>query len=118
MKITEITYDKLFPYAPWLNQRIGIKVQVDENDNVDEVFNKAKDQVDKWYEQAGGFQSGEQIIEKNTEPKQNDPVVGIESAINSCTTVKVLESFKLLSSRDESVKKMYDKKMKELTNGA
>ena len=51
-KITEISFEKLFPYAPYLNYKRGVKATVSEVDSADEVFRQLKQQVDKWYEES------------------------------------------------------------------
>jgi hypothetical protein len=48
MKITSIHYEKVFPIAPYQNEKIGIEIQVDDGDDEDLVFAKAKTTVDIW----------------------------------------------------------------------
>ena len=115
-KITEISFEKLFPYAPYLNYKIGAKATVSEVDSADEVFRQLKQQVDKWYEESGGFQNDEVAIipTKNQQPPQ-DTEVGLLAAINACTEIKVLETFRLLINKQPKFKEAYDNKMIELT---
>ena len=115
-KITEISFGKLFPYAPYLNYKIGVKATVSEVDIADEVFRQLKQQVDKWYEESGGFQNDEVAIipTKKQQPPQ-DTEVGLLAAINACTEIKVLETFRLLINKQPQFKEAYDNKMVELT---
>jgi hypothetical protein len=48
MKITSISYKKIFPIAQYVNETIGIEIQVDEGDDTDEAFKIAKETVEQW----------------------------------------------------------------------
>lgn len=48
MQTTEIYYEKVFPIAPYVNEKIGIKITIDPNDDVEEAFAMAKDTVNMW----------------------------------------------------------------------
>jgi len=48
MKIVSIHYEKVFPIAPYQNEKIGIEIQVDEGDDTDEAFKIAKETVEMW----------------------------------------------------------------------
>jgi hypothetical protein len=48
MKITSISYKKIFPIAQFVNETIGVEIQVDEGDDTDEAFKIAKETVEQW----------------------------------------------------------------------
>lgn len=49
MTIDRVTYQKIFPTGmAYLNHKIGVEVQVDDNDNPDAVFEYAKQKVEQW----------------------------------------------------------------------
>lgn len=48
MKVTSISYQKTFPLGPYLNERVGIEIEVEEGDALEEVFLFAKNQVNDW----------------------------------------------------------------------
>ena len=89
-KITEISFEKLFPYAPYLNYKIGVKATVSEVDSADEVFRQLKQQVDKWYEESGGFQNDEVAIipTKNQQPPQ-DTEVGLLASVELLANLEI-----------------------------
>ncbi len=49
MKVDRVTYQKIFPTGmAYLNHKIGVEVQIDDNDNPDDVFQYAKQKVEQW----------------------------------------------------------------------
>jgi hypothetical protein len=48
MKVKTISYAKVFPIAPYENQKIGVEIELDETDGFDETFEYAKELVHKW----------------------------------------------------------------------
>ena len=48
MKVKTISYAKVFPIAPYENQKIGVEMELDETDDWQEVFDLAKKMVHKW----------------------------------------------------------------------
>lgn len=48
MHISEIYYEKVFPIAPYVNEKVGVKITVDPNDDLDEAFKIAQDTVNGW----------------------------------------------------------------------
>lgn len=51
MKVDRISYQKIFPTGmAYLNHKIGVEIEVDENDNIDNAFDWARILVEKWNE--------------------------------------------------------------------
>lgn len=50
MKYDRILYKKIFPIGPYQNESISVEIQLDELDNIDECYLKAKATVEKWGE--------------------------------------------------------------------
>lgn len=52
MKITSVNYKKIFPIQQYVNETIGIEIQVDEGDDPDFVMEQARQMVNGWSIQA------------------------------------------------------------------
>lgn len=48
MTIKTITYTKVFPLAAYVNEKIGVEVEVNEGENPTELFSQAKSLVNSW----------------------------------------------------------------------
>ena len=51
MKIVSIYYEKVFPIAAYQNEKIGIEIQVDPEDDFDSAYKFAKAKVEEWAKQ-------------------------------------------------------------------
>ena len=49
MKIDRVTYKKIFPLAPYVNQQIGVEVQVDEGEDPKDALDYAKGFIEGWH---------------------------------------------------------------------
>lgn len=49
MKIDRINYKKIFPIAPYINEQIGVEIQLDETDKPDDALDTAKRIVESWH---------------------------------------------------------------------
>jgi hypothetical protein len=60
MKIERINYQKVFPLGQYINEKLGVEIQLDEGDDFDEVMLKAKDMIEKFH-----IQSNPQLYTQN-----------------------------------------------------
>ncbi len=134
MIIPEINYEQLFPLPqPYANVRLSIKIILEPGDTIEDCFkrghheananfNKLFPQItvnpeyarhltnaNAEYHNAAKFPMQEIQID----PKQSATERMI-AAINSCTEVKTLESFKLLVKNNAEFQAAYDEKMNQL----
>jgi len=49
MRITTVNYQKVFPTAPYENERFGVEIQVDEGDSPEAAKKLAIETVDRWH---------------------------------------------------------------------
>jgi hypothetical protein len=79
MKVKSISYIHSFNCGQFLNDKIGIEVELNENDHVDEVFEQAKSKVHQW---AKEIQDGVSDAECGISPNWDKlPSVPIEKII-------------------------------------
>lgn len=143
MKITTVNYQKVFPLGQYINERIGVEIQVDPDESEIEALREAKRIVEQFhkdnnpqlysepkeypYQLEGGAWVtkqkneilGDKIFISDMPPSnpKNQPHSTIE-AISSCTTLKVLQEFDLIvqnmGKKYPEIKDAYDNKLKEL----
>ena len=99
MKVKTISYAKVFPIAPYENQKIGVEIELDETDGFDETFEYAKELVHKWarptltdaktIEWKTDFQAPAPL--QSIDPKKRDET---EIAIDNCFLVEDLYKLK------------------------
>ena len=111
MKITTISYKKIFPIIQFVNETIGVEIQIDTNDNPDQAFKYAKKLVEEWHEKGSSTDKPlngnhvEQVIDWSEEK--------LEIAIENATSVEELG--KLREKLPISLKGEFMKKLNELT---
>jgi hypothetical protein len=134
MTIKTISYAKVFPLAPYCNERIGVEVEINEGEDPAQAFEEAKAFVEschtkplvefEWAEMekplTPPYGTGiplpndyTTISEIQVEKPQTTEERMIQQ-IGEITELKVLESFKLLSDKYPAVKAAYDNKLKQL----
>lgn len=141
MKITSVNYQKVFPLGQYINERIGVEIQVDPDESEVDALREAKRIVEQFHKdnnpqlytetpiQPQYFNGSFPIHDKegnrihsgvNIEPitPKTQPHSTIE-AINSCTTLKVLQEFDLIvqnmGKKYPEIQEAYDNKLKELS---
>lgn len=140
MKITTVNYQKVFPLGQYINERIGVEIQVDPDESEVEALRQAKRIVEQFHKDNNpqlytetpsnslhwDVLSIQQItktensdyLDIKTPPKPK-PHSTIE-AINTCTNLKTLQEFDLIvknmSNKYPEIKEAYDNKLKELSN--
>lgn len=131
MKITTISYSKTIPTGPYMNERIGIEAELEENELPEAALSKAKLLIDKWHIENNPQLYADVLHGRNgsdelfTSAKDNatfitQPIgLSIES-IQSCKSIKELEIYELLidKTKDQELKRKlfmaYEEKFKEL----
>lgn len=137
MKVKTILYHQTIPTGSYANEKIGVEVELSEGDTPEQAFAYAKEMIDKIHRennpQLYGVQQKETIpiIEKSeysNVSEMYDAVVKpltpaekkqlqIQSTIKQIqeiTELKVLESFKLIASKNPELQTAYNNKEKEL----
>ena len=122
MRIDKILYQKIFPTGmAYLNHKIGVEVQVDENDDWEEAFNLAKEFVEQMNVKSnpsmglameynnGGSLTGHVLPETNKLREK------IEIQIENCTSIEELNKLMNTVFQNGLVNEFITKK-KELQN--
>jgi len=118
MKYKSLKYTKEFEFhigKEW----VGTDVEIEEGEDVDEVFRKVKAKVHQMVTGTSpeppitAMPPREIKVEKIPEEER---VTRLIEDLNTCTNLKVLESYKLIAKLNPSVQAAYDMKYKELTN--
>src|SRR3990172_7780362 len=97
MKITTVKYEKLFPTGSYLNERIGMEATLDDEEDEHKVLQLLKNLVENFH-----VKSNPQLADTITAPvpeMQVDrglPNFALENDMNTCTEIKVLETYKFL----------------------
>lgn len=48
MRLKTISYQKVFPIAAYVNEKIGVEIEINDGDDEQKAFQLAKDTVNKW----------------------------------------------------------------------
>ena len=120
-KIDKITYAKLFNIGLYMNERIGVEMQLDAGDDAKEALETARKLVHEYHREANKelYEREESIQEEPTKvlqqetPKEKAKTSMIDG-INSCKDIKVLETYKFLCRSNPEFQKAYDFKLKQL----
>lgn len=128
MTITTVSYQKTYNLGNYSSERIGVEVSINEGENAMEALDTAKKLCQEFHDKNNPepFVSGETIIQ----PASTEPIPEIKvdkrtakeiqeqkliSDINSCTEIKVLESYRLIAKSNEKLQTAYDLKMEQLS---
>ncbi len=121
MKIDRIQYQKVFPIGSYATERIGLEASLEDGDTPEFELANLKKMVDDLHsatiatlEETRGTTT--KTIEEQTQDNKT-PLQMMEDAINQCSTVPVLESFKLIVKNNPDLQPTYDNKLKSLTDG-
>jgi hypothetical protein len=127
MKIKTIFYERVFPIAPYVNEKIGAEATLEDDDNPSDCLAILKETVEMWHKQnetkinetqsQQGFQPPENPATAPTEKpaeRPKDQVAGIIFDIASVTDLKVLDSYKLVIKKHPDIQAAYEKKYSEL----
>lgn len=121
MKVVKVLYQKVFPLAQYVNEKIGVEIELDDRDNVDHVFKTASDLVERWHKELNPHlqfnpqspvSSELPVIQKSVEC---DPIPGISVRdIQSCASLVVLDAYKGLIRDNERLMEHYNSRRDEL----
>ncbi len=129
MRAKTISYQKSFVIGPYLQEKIGVEVEISETDSPTEVFLNAKTQVEEWHRSTNpglymtNAITGEVVYGTGAEPRTPAPLINeprttvdyLISDVNSCDSLKVLETYKFIAKSNPAIQEAYDKKLKELS---
>lgn len=117
--IKTVSYSKLFPLGMYTNEKIGVELELDPNENPMEVLETARTLVHDYH-----FQANKELYEqRGTQIREIEPALPKRSAmeaiiadINTCTEIKVLESYRLIAAGTKEIQEAYDTKFLALSH--
>ena len=112
MKYKEILYSETFPLNMGTGafRKLHLVAELEENESPKEAFYKCMREVRNFHHESIGADK------KKEEQKSQDQEVGLEAQIKACTSVPVLETFKLLVRNNDKLNQLYREKLVELSN--
>jgi hypothetical protein len=114
MKPDKVTYQKVFPLSPYVNEKIGIEIQLEEYDNPEYCLDFAKEIVEGWHKKRNPHLIDEPAIYQSEVPTINLKDQDREILIDNATSVEELG--KLRPGLPSDLVPFFMKKMKELTD--
>jgi len=118
MKIDRINYQKVFPLGMYINERIGVEIQLDKGDNPEEALLKAKEMVEAFHKENNKWLYMEVNMDAIPieKPKPEEIRIGLFAEdINSCKDMETLKGYRLLVKGKPELQQAYDNKLKELS---
>ncbi len=121
----KVIFHKLFPYAPYLNEYIGAEMDfpdTKEQDVFDGYVDKLREMAESnhkkkyphIYAESSQPIEGQPAVVQVEKPTEDQRIGVLVTDINSCTELKVLESYRILAKTKPELQAAYDKKKKEL----
>lgn len=126
MTIEKINYQKTFNLGNYSSERIGVDINLTKGDDPIKALDEAKKLVEQYHKENNPVLYGEYsnpvvhpatLTSQPIEVKQNEPrnrLGQIIDDINSCSDVKILESYKLIAKNNPVLQVAYDQKLKQL----
>jgi hypothetical protein len=120
MTIKSISYQKAFVIGPYLQERIGVEIELSDTDDPDKAFQLAQEMTNDFHKKANPHLYLNGVVLANelgeiTVERPHDVKKALMQDMRSCQEIKVLESYRLLAKSDPELQLVYDQKMKELT---
>lgn len=115
MKVNIVTYQKVFPLSPYVNEKIGIEIQVDEGESPEDAFIVAKQFVEDWHKVAHPELPPENgpTIPTGEVPVINRAEERVEMLIDQAATMQDLMNLKTHLSTPK-LAKLFTQKLKKL----
>jgi hypothetical protein len=120
--IKTVSYQKLFPLGMYCNERIGVEVELGDNQDPMKALEEAKRLTEEFHKQSNpeiynnvDEETPVLAMIKKEEKKNLSTQDRLIVDISTCTELKVLESYKLLSKKYPEIQDAYDKKYAELS---
>jgi hypothetical protein len=104
----KVIYIKTFPVGNIYWEKIGVEIETSE-ENARKTLYEAKKTVENFHYESNKASEKQENIEVK-------PSGSIEEDIKSCTTLKVLESYRFVVKNKPELQPAYDKKYEELKN--
>ena len=118
MHIEKISYQKTFNLGNYSSERIGVDINLNEGDTTDEAMAQARALIDKYHSETLSLIDDKQRgIHEQVIPTPKEPLSKTEEMIrdmNTCKDLKILESYRLIASKNPELQAAYDLKHEQL----
>jgi len=91
--------------------KCGVEIEIEEESEVENACTLAKQLVN---EQLSESAPAEEPIQKISEERPTDTIEALKHDISTCKELKVLESYRLLVTKNPDLKDVFDKRFAEL----
>jgi hypothetical protein len=126
MRIEKVSYQKTFSIGPYLTDKVGVEISLDEGDDMHSVLHNARNLVDHWHKEANPHLYNidrpipqpieDSLLNKylSTPKEKNIADEKIEILIDNSKTLQDLAELKPKCTTNELIK-LYMDKIKSLT---
>jgi Tfp pilus assembly protein PilO len=119
MHISKVSYQKTFNLGSYTSEKIGVELDINEGEDAKLALDKARKLVQEYHieNNKGLYVRGEMDEMLPEVQKQKPEKTAIESLIediNTCTEIKVLESYRLIAKSKPELQTAYDNHLKKL----
>jgi hypothetical protein len=114
MNVKSISYQKSFVIGPYLQEKIGVEIELLPTDDWDEAFKSANDMVNAWHKPPVEDITHAGMNVMPIEPK--DTKTSLIEDMNKCPTIPELETFLTLAKSNPDLNAAYNRKYAELLN--
>ena len=129
MPITTVNYQKTFNLGNYTSERIGVEISLNDNQDAKEAIAEAKKLVEEFHAETnkglycqdmltGMVSIGEPMAQiQPAAQRKHEPTkpLTLVEQIQSCTEIKVLESYRLIAKSKPDLQAAYLDKLKELS---
>ena len=118
MKIVKAGFSKTFPYQQYF-EKIWLEAELNEGDDERQVLYELKKTAENFFYESKGAAEKQKaetgFIDWSSDLKPKSQEETIIEGIQSCTELKVLQSYELIAKNNPAIKEAYDNKYLELS---
>jgi hypothetical protein len=117
MRISTVSYTKVYPLGQYTNEKICVELVVEKGDNAKQALQEAKSLADEFHREnlknipEIGFEEPAEIIQTQSPKSLAEKT---KEFINDCTTVEELKAWEFMAKTKVELKEYYDNKLLQL----
>jgi hypothetical protein len=122
MEITKVYYERIFPLAPYINEKVGFEATIDGTvESEKEALTKLKQISEEWHiannpqvhSDPNTFTDYSVIPSIQIKPEDREIGITAETLL-SCNDIPTIDSYRLLIRDNQLLQKIYDKRREEI----
>lgn len=124
MKVVKVLYQKVFPLGMYVNEKIGVEIELNsstEQESSFDAYRRAKDLVEAWHREGNpslnlpsSIQSELPVIQKSAE-EEYVPGISVNDIL-SCGSLVVLDAYKGIIRDNKVLMQHYNTRREQLVN--